>query len=299
MVANIKGVLCLFLVAFLALVALTPLVLIALLKWVIPGARPKRLCTEVAVAIAEALVQVYKGCYQLIHRPQWDIQQVAGLSRDKSYLVISNHQAWSDVPILVFLLVGKIPFFKFFLKRELIWLPMIGIACWALDFPFMRRYSKAEMAANPELRGQDLETTRRLCQKLENDEVTLVNYLEGTRFTLAKQQKQQSPYRHLLRPKSGGIAFVLGLLGDRIDGILDVTVVYPEGVQNFWQFLCGRVEQVAARVKVRPLPALAAERYQECDTARDELQDWVAQIWQEKDELIESVLNGSTRQTTS
>jgi hypothetical protein len=50
-----------------------------------------------------------------------------------------------------------------------------------------------------------------------------MNFVEGTRFTPAKHAAQQSPYKHLLKPKAGGLALALHVLGDRFDSLLDVT----------------------------------------------------------------------------
>ena len=69
-----------------------------------------------------------------------------------------------------------------------------------------------------------------------------MNFVEGTRFTAAKHAQQQSPYQHLLRPKAAGIAFVLGAMGGQLRSILNVTVVYPGGARELWDFLCGRVK---------------------------------------------------------
>jgi hypothetical protein len=49
-----------------------------------------------------------------------------------------------------------------------------------------------------------------------------MNFVEGTRFTNDKHKQQSSPYNHLLRPKSGGIAFVLAAMGDYIQNIRQI-----------------------------------------------------------------------------
>lgn len=290
--ANLKGVLCLCLLIFYTLLALTPVVLIALVKRIVPSKLAKDRCTHVAVIICESLVYAYKITYLLIHHPQWSVEGLDGLSPQKSYLIIANHQAWSDIPIMVFLLIGRAPFFKFFLKKELIWLPLIGIACWALDFPFMRRHSKEELANNPHWRGKDLETTRELCKKLGNDPVSIVNFIEGTRFTPDKKAKQNSPYRHLLKPKSGGVAYVVSMLGGKLESLVDMCIIYPEGRQNFWQFLSGRTGKVIVNVKQRSIPENLLEGdYLVSEEFREEFQQWVGSLWQEKDVLIDAHLS--------
>lgn len=298
LIAVIKGIACLSLMLFFSLVALPLVLVLALLKWLIPGEANKRRCTRSVIAIAEMYIGACKGGYSLIHRPHWDISGLQGLSKEKSYMIICNHQSWTDIPVLVFLLIGRVPFFKFFLKKQLIWLPLIGVACWAMDYPFMRRYTQEQMGNNPQLRGQDLSTTQRLCEKLKGEPVSIVNYLEGTRFTEQKHQRQNSPYRHLLKPKSGGVAYVLSVLGDHIDFLLDVTIVYPNGRQGFWQFLSGRVDHIMVKIKQRPIPeSLKGGDYQASEAFRAEFQRWIAEIWQDKDVLIQTCLAPSSHIT--
>ncbi len=67
------------------------------------------------------------------------MQGVDSLHQRGWYLVSSNHQSWVDILVLQRIFHGRIPFLKFFLKQELIWVPVIGLAWWALDFPFMKR----------------------------------------------------------------------------------------------------------------------------------------------------------------
>jgi 1-acyl-sn-glycerol-3-phosphate acyltransferase len=167
----------------------------------------------------------------------------------------------------------------------------MGLAWWALDFPFMRRHSEEYLKLHPEMRGRDQAATRRACEKFALIPTSVMNFLEGTRFTPAKRQRQQSPYRHLLKPKAGGIALALNAMGDRFQAILDVTIVYPDGAPNFWEFLCGKLERVIVRVQILPVP----ERLMHSDYAGDAevrtaFQQWVQQLWQDKDEQISRLL---------
>ena len=113
-------------------------------------------------------------------------------------------------------LTAAVPFLKFFLKKELIWVPILGIAWWALDFPFMKRYSAAVLKKRPHLRGKDIEITRQACKKFKSLPVSIMNFVEGTRFTREKHDKQKSPFTHLLKPKAGGIGFVLSTMGEQL-----------------------------------------------------------------------------------
>ena len=98
--------------------------------------------------------------------------------------------------------------------------------------------SEAYLKKHPEMRAKDQEATRRACAKFALIPTSVTNFMEGTRFTPAKHARQQSPYRYLLKPKAGGVALALHALGDKFHSILDVTIVYPDGIPGFWSFLC-------------------------------------------------------------
>lgn len=223
----------------------------------------------------------------LLPRIEWDMQLPEGLSTRKWYFVIANHQSWVDIMVLFYTFNGRIPFLKYFLKQELIWIPFMGLGMYALDFPFMKRYSKATLEKHPELKGKDIETTRRSCEKFRHTPVAVMNFLEGTRFTLPKHARQASPYRHLLKPKAGGMALSLSALGDQMQSLLDVTIVYPEGVPTFMDFCSGRLGHVIVRVAERSVPADAFTGDYENDAAfRERFQAWTTRLWEEKDQEI-------------
>jgi len=265
-----------------------PLLLLALLRLILPGQRLRDLCAQGVIWIAETWAELDKLIFARLTPTHWDIRGGAGLRGDTSYLVIGNHQSWVDIPALIQSFNRKTPFFKFFLKKELIWVPFLGLAWWALDYPFMKRYSKAFLEKHPQLKGQDLAITRRACEKFKRLPVTVVNYLEGTRCTPAKQAQQGSPYRHLLKPKAGGVAFVLAALGEQLDAVLDVTVVYPhQTIPGFWDLACGRVPRVIVDIQPRRLePALWQGDYENDPQFREHVQGWVSRLWTEKDARI-------------
>jgi 1-acyl-sn-glycerol-3-phosphate acyltransferase len=270
------------------LILIGPLLLIALLRLVLPGARLRDACAQAVMWVAETWAEIDKLIFAALTPTRWDIRGGQDLRRDRSYLVISNHQSWVDIPALVQAFNRKAPYFKFFLKQQLIWVPFLGLAFWALDYPFMKRYSKAFLERNPHLRGKDLEITRAACERFRDMPVTVVNYLEGTRCTPAKQAAQASPYRYLLKPKAGGVAFVLAALGEQLDAILDVTVVYPGArPPGFWKLISGQVADVIVDIQTRELDAqLWLGDYLNDPQQRQRMQDWVSQLWLEKDERI-------------
>jgi 1-acyl-sn-glycerol-3-phosphate acyltransferase len=270
------------------LILIGPLLLVALLKLVLPGKALRNACSRGVMWIAETWAEIDKLIFALLTPTLWDIRGGEGLRRDRSYLVISNHQSWVDIPALVQAFNRKTPYFKFFLKQELIWVPFLGLAFWALDYPFMKRYSKAFLAKHPEMAGKDLEITRRACERFKDLPVTVVNYLEGTRCTPVKQARQGSPYQHLLKPKAGGVAFTLAALGPQLDALLDVTLVYPgQRPPGFWKLISGQVLRVIMDIQTHELdPALWAGDYEGDPEFRQYVQAWVTRLWQDKDARI-------------
>jgi len=174
---------------------------------------------------------------------------------------------------------------KFFLKAELIWVPVIGLAWWALDFPFMKR------GRGHGARSSDLKTTREACEKFKRIPTAVMNFVEGTRFTRAKHHAQKSPYRHLLKPKIGGLGIALATMGEQFESMLDVTIVYPHGTPTFWELLSGRLDAVLVRVQPRDIPAEVLGGDPVGDKAyRQRLTAWIEGLWVEKDEQIERLL---------
>ncbi|MBL4834644.1 MAG: acyltransferase [Pseudomonas sp.] len=273
------------------LIGIGPMLVIGLLKVVIPLRAFQRRCSQAVMWIAETWAEGVNRTINRMTGTHWDIRCEGSLSPQHSYLVVSNHQSWVDIPSLLQAFNRKTPYFKFFLKRELVWIPFLGLAFWALDYPFMKRYSKAHLARRPQDRGKDLEITQRACQKFRDMPVTIVNYLEGTRLTPAKHQAQGSPFRHLLKPKSGGIAFVMAALGKQMRSLLDVTIIYPAGrPPGFWALMCGRVERVIVDIRqVELADDLFAGDYANDPQFRVRFQKWVNDLWQAKDQRIEDL----------
>lgn len=286
----LTGILTTTLLLLNTVVLICPLLVFALLKLVLPG-RGRDYASWAVMWVAETWSEIDKAVFALCIPTQWDIRGVENLRKDTSYLAVSNHQTWVDIPALIESLNRRTPFFKFFLKKELIWVPLLGLAWWGLDYPFMKRYSKAFLEKHPELKGKDLEITKAACELFKRQPVTVVNYLEGTRFTEAKRLEQQSPYRYLLKPKAGGVAFVLAALGEQLDALLDVTIVYPGNkAPGFWDLLNGSISRVIIDIQVRELdPALWAGDYENDPEFRQTVQAWVNQLWEEKDQRIEQL----------
>jgi len=265
------------------------LCLLAIPKWLAPTDDLRNFFRRPLGAIGEAWISVNNFILSLYRKPVWDLELPAGLDADGCYLVSCNHRSWVDILVLQRCFNRRLPLLRFFLKRELIRVPFLGVAWWALDFPFMRRYSREQLERHPELKGRDLENARIACEKLRNIPVALMNFPEGTRFSEAKRQGMQSPYRNLLLPRIGGMGQVLYALGDQLDALVDVTIVYPDsvGAPTFWDLLAGRIPRVVVRAERREIPvALRGRDFRADPEFRRELEDWMSRMWHDKDALI-------------
>jgi 1-acyl-sn-glycerol-3-phosphate acyltransferase len=253
---------------------------LSLLKLLVPYRPVRRVIDRLLNGIAMSWIGVNNAWIAAAGNRGWDVGGVEGLRPDDWYLIAANHQSWVDILVLQKVFSGRVPMLKFFLKRQLIYVPVIGLAWWALDFPFMQR--KGGMSS-----AQDLERARAACEKFRLVPTSVINFLEGTRFTAHKHDVQRSPYRHLLKPRSGGIAMAVATLGEHCHRLLDVTIVYPHGAPKFWHLLSGRVDDVIVRVQPREIPAeLVGGDYATDPQFRRRMQDWVNALWAEKDELI-------------
>jgi len=267
-----------------------PLFVLAAAKAAVPLESWKRRCSRMLNAIAENWIWVNNQNQKLLGNTRWDVQGMETLERSEWYLVLANHQSWVDIVVLQKIFHRKIPFLKFFIKKELLWLPILGQAWWAMDFPFVKRYTKSYLQKKPHLKGKDLKITRQACRKFKKIPISITNFVEGTRFTNEKHRSQQSPYAHLLKPKAGGIAFVLGSMGEQIHRVLDVTIVYPDGITNFWALLCGKIRKIKVRVRSLPVSAELLGDYTNDGHFRAGLQCWLNNIWAEKNRYIEEMM---------
>jgi 1-acyl-sn-glycerol-3-phosphate acyltransferase len=222
---------------------------------------------------------------------EWKIQLPPGLSLDRSYLVCANHQSWVDIVVLQHVFNRQIPFLRFFLKQQLLYVPFLGAAWWALDYPFMKRYTRDYLRKHPEKRGEDLRTTMKAIEKFKHSKVSILNFLEGTRFTKAKHDRQASSFQHLLMPKAGGFAFALEAMNEKLHAVLDVTIVYPNGAPSLWGALCGRLDEVVINVREVPPPRefLNGSYLTNAET-KAQLHTWVTNLWKQKDSLIGQIL---------
>ena len=255
-------------------------------------------CSSLLVCFASSWIRVNVLIERLIHPVNIHLHSNdIELSEEQWYMVVANHQSWVDILILQRVLNKKIPFLKFFLKKELIFVPFLGLAWWALDFPFMRRYSTAQLKKNPKLRGKDIEVTRKACAKFKESPVSVMNFVEGTRFTAEKHNKQKSQFKHLLKPKAAGLAFALSALGEHIHKVVDVAIYYPGQTPSFWQYLCGEVKDVHVHVRVSEIDEKMRGDYQKDRAFKIGFQQHLNQLWMEKDAIIEQMAQSDATMT--
>ena len=286
----LKGTIILILVTLNTLFWMPILVIGAILKIIIPIHIIQKTATKASIASATNWVSLNSFFMVLFLKTEWDIENVEDLSKDDWYLVNCNHQSWSDIPITQKILNRKIPMLKFFLKKELIWVPIIGICWWALDFPFMKRSTPEQIKKDPSLAGKDLETTRKACEKFKTTPVSVFNFLEGTRFSKSKHERQQSPFTNLLKPKAGGAAFVLGSMGEQMHTMLDLTIVYHDKAIGPWDLFCGRITKVTVHINKIEIPKeFLGKDYSSDPEFKTAFQAWLNKIWEDKDQLISDI----------
>ena len=289
LVRTCSGVLVTLLIILITVIIVIPLLLLAVLKLLLPFAPWRVICNRWLDWLASHWMDANAWHQSLLLPTQLNVELPDGLRIDDWYMMVSNHQSWVDVLVLLRIFNRRIPYLKFFLKQTLIWVPLLGLAWWALEYPFMRRYSKAEIARNPSLKGRDVEETRKACEKYRHNPVTIINFLEGTRFTPEKHAQQDSIYTYLLTPKAGGLAFTLAAMNGQLHSLLDVTIYYPQGRPSYWKYVCGSVGEVTVHVRQLPIPSGMLGDYMEDAEFRNQFQAWVNRIWLEKDELLEQM----------
>lgn len=203
--------------------------------------------------------------------------------REHWWVVVSNHQSWSDVIAIQCALLRLAPTIKFVTKRELIWVPFVGLAMWLLRFPYVRRFSAEAARRDQSLIEKNRQAMERAAKQFLQRPISVLTFLEGTRFTQAKHREQDSPFEHLLNPRTGGLAFVLDALGPRATRIVDLTLNYEGAVPGFWELLCGRCRRVTIAIRCIEIT----------DEFKSELKTSVFELWQQKDVEIARVRSRS------
>lgn len=271
-------------------VLIVPMTLAALVKLLLPFSAVRRIGRRTVAGIAEFWIWIVVQCFRLSYRTRIEVTGDTDFDRNHSYLLLCNHLSWVDVPVLLWAFRGRLPFYRFFLKRSLIWMPLLGIAFWALEYPFIRFRSQKHLERHPEKRGEGLETARRACEHLKGIPSTIVNFPEGAINTRERHRRQRPPFRNLLRPHAGGPSLVISAMGEQLDALLDVTVHYPGAAPSVRDFMLDRVACVRIHVRRISIPdALVGSDYRNDPEFRARFRAWLNGLWHGKDALIENM----------
>lgn len=282
--AWLKGILCAAFVAANTVAVCVLLFPLALLRLGLAGAWRRRL-TRRMDGIIDLWVSGNRWLMRALHLIRLEAAwPAAALSRQNWYLVASNHQSWTDILLLQAAFRSTIPPLKFFTKRELLWLPLAGLAMRILGFPYVRRLGRARGAAGPALRNADQASVLAACAGFRNHPTAVLSFLEGTRFSAAKREAQNGRFRHLLNPRIGGLGYVLSGLAGQAEQLIDATLFYPEGVPTFWQFLQGKCPVAQLIVEVHGIDP--AWRSADPERQRAALAPFVESLWRIKDERL-------------
>ncbi|MBU2862616.1 acyltransferase [Reinekea forsetii] len=261
-----------------------------LLRVLTPRSLRHKIASPVMVAVANFWISANLVWMKYVLRIDFHNENPVPLTMNQWSLVISNHRSWVDIFALFAVFHRKIPILKFFIKKEMAKVPVVGQAWWALDYPFMQRHSKSYLAKYPEKVNDDLKATKKACEKFSLQPTSVVNFLEGTRFSEEKHGKTKSPYKNLLKPKAGGIAFTIQALGRKFSTVLDVTIAYGGQTPSFWDMACGRVNKVRIHIQPTDVPEKFLEMdYRASSDMRVQFQEWLNERWKLKDALLEQM----------
>ncbi len=269
-------------------------ILVGLFKLILPFPPVRRFISKLANGLFRMWAYSMSFLFSLTHTTKWEIAGDFPDDRNGWYMILCNHMSWIDIPVLMHLSRKQLPMPRFFLKQQLFWVPIVGLGCWVLDMPFMKRYSKEQIAKNPALQGKDIETTREKCEKFRDIPTTVINFCEGTRFTPQKHQQKKSPFKHLLPPKAGGTSFTLQAMGNQFQEVLDITLIYPDatpGKSIVLELLAGKLKRIYVYIDRIPVTNDLRGDYFNDDAFREHFQEWLNSRWQLKDERIAARLN--------
>src|SRR3990167_835634 len=286
--AILRGILT-FLVHILAILSVGSLVyILGLLKYLIPIKSWQRKCDRWLNTMPVLWTDINDWGMRLLTQTEIKIIGGENLTRNDWYLLTPHHFSWTDVLILYRVFNHRLPVLKFFMKSQLLWVPILGWGCWLIGYPFMKRYTKEQIAKKPSLKGKDLATTKKLCQRFKQMPMTIISFAEGTRYTAEKAKRQKTPFKHLLKPRAGGLAYTLMTMEDYLHQFINVTLIYREGRYKYWDYLTGRLKQVVIIVKTQPINKEMLGDYVNDREYRVKFQEWLNQLWIEKDKEIDN-----------
>ncbi|MGB5326461.1 MAG: 1-acyl-sn-glycerol-3-phosphate acyltransferase [Pseudomonadales bacterium] len=179
-------------------------------------------------------------------------------------VVICNHQSWFDIPIIQDVITGTGPMVKFLIKRELVWVPIIGWICQVMGFPKLGRSKRSDT------RKDDIAAVQTISMGHEDEAGALLIFPEGTRFSEEKKTRQQSPYQHLLKPRSGGLKIIKHHVSQATT-LVDQTIDYHKTGVRIWECLHGDPGLITVTIAHYELAEI------------NDLDAWLNNRWAEKD----------------
>ena len=285
--SNIIGFFTFILIVVELIIGFGTLTIVNIPRAIFPFKSLKIKLSKISNTIGEYTVYGLKIIMKIMHRDAMQVFDNNEFDKNQWYMAVSNHQSWADIFILLVAAHKRIPLLKFFMKKELAWIPFVFLANKTLNMPFVNRHSKKQLEKNPNLRFKDYENTLLACKRFLRSPSTIFSYAEGTRNNSTKHQAQNSPYKNLLIPRVGGIATALSAMPN-IDVLVDYSVVYKSNKRGAWAFLKGDMRDVKVSVKKYNIPEdLKNKNYSTDEEYRKNFKIWIEGIWEEKDKEIE------------
>ena len=244
-----------------------PLIGIAVIRSLIGGFEPFynactrliELCYKTAAAINSAW---------MVHVVGINFNVDGTLPDQPTQVIVANHQTWFDIPILQHVVTGQGPVLKFLIKRQLVWLPIVGWICYALNFPRMNRGSDGRA------HRQDLDAIKKASSTMHKERGALLIFAEGTRFTEEKHRNQNSPYKKLLIPRPGGLKVALSTMPPDTP-VVDITINYKGSETNFWKCLHGANRDIDIHIEKHNAAEIIDAR------------SWLRDCWEQKDTRLQ------------
>jgi 1-acyl-sn-glycerol-3-phosphate acyltransferase len=246
---------------------LTP---ITLLRLAIP--RAGRSCHYISVSIYRSAVRANTWWLQNVIGVAWNCPSLP-LDRDSSAVVICNHRSWCDVLLAQDILTNQGPIVKFLAKRELAFVPILGLIIFAFNFPLLKRRTKPGVSDATRRTADQARVTRAALQLLHEPAAILI-FVEGTRYTDEKNRASGQDFLALLPPRVGGFAAVVAVLRESEARVIDVTLHFNPHV-SFWQFIGG----------VHTKILIEAQSYAIAEIPRD-ITAWLQERWRLKDAAL-------------
>ena len=271
----------------LSLLSFSVLILVIIsIPRILPVNAVKKYITAISNEIGNGIVWFLKVTLGLIHRPKWEVDYPANISTKSWYIGMSNHMSWADIFVLLFIGNYKLPLLKFFMKKELKWIPIIYLVHKTIDMPFLNRHKQGEVHSDPNLKARNFENARDAAKKFTRYPTTAFSFVEGTRFTETKKKIQLSPYDDLLKPKIGALVTALSGM-PMVEDLIDFTIIYKTSKRSAWNFACGEMREAKIIIRSYKIPEFIRESDDVASVKhRNQFRLFINNIWLEKQKLI-------------